>query len=323
MVQEWITAATALRYLSDQPYTYNEERAICERAHSGLIAATAETLIWNGEQQSRCKIPKEFWWAEGHEALVQNWETGDFSTSIDHKIEVKAFGVSFDFPSIMELLPAERRAAAMHRISVAGDPEWIRADDLTRLIYARTPALRAGDVIVEACALGQLVGRAMRVTSYVKGRYGDSPRSNEWAAIEWDVPLWFWRDFLKSQQSAQSWSLNKVKGNGVRDRLLEAIELQGLHFHRSGLAAMGLSDPAPEAGPRSVLDRGDKPPLSEADLQRWWSKHSRVRDGLTQDELLVLIRAVHPENYISRDRIRALAGERKRGPKPLRGKLPA
>jgi len=298
MPNEWITAATALRYLSDQPYTYNEERAICERAHSGLIATRAETLIWNGEERRLAKIPNEFWWAEGQDALTQNWETGDFSTWIDRKFEVKAFGVSFDFLAIADLIPAEKRAAGMQRISVAADPHWLPARDLTRLLYAKINPARAGSMVIEACALGQLSARAAHAAGSISIR--DRNRSSfEWAAFEWDVPIWFWRDFTKAGESTQDWQLGKASGKGLRDGASETISLQGLHFHRSGLAFLGLDGlegeddaqarsnrgrrpkydwPAASAAIWGKIFRGDLQPGTQADIERAFQIHLAAGD---------------------------------------------
>lgn len=59
--------------------------------------------------------------------------------------------------------------------------------------------------------------------------------------------------------------------------------------------------------------------LSEADLLRWWKSKSNVQEKLSQDELLHLVRAKHPDKHVSRDRLRELIGPRKRGPKQFRG----
>jgi len=64
------------------------------------------------------------------------------------------------------------------------------------------------------------------------------------------------------------------------------------------------------------------PPLSEAELQKWWADKSNVRDSLTKDELLTLVRAKFSDKHISRERFRDLAGVRKRGPRGLAAKLP-
>jgi integrase len=237
MAHEWITAATALRYLSDQPYTYNEQRTICERAHSGLIQSRAETLLWNGEEHSLTRIPKEFWWAEGQEALTQDWVTGDFATWIDQKIEVKAFGVCFDFLAIADLLPADKRAEGMRRISVAANPDWINARDLAREVYSQISSGRASPLIIEACAVGQLSARAVRASGTV-GANGTNQAN--WAAIEWDVPIWFWRDFTKADQSTQDWQVGTASGKAYRGGTAQTIKLQGLHFHRAGLPFLGV-----------------------------------------------------------------------------------
>jgi hypothetical protein len=260
MAHEWITAATALRYLSDELHTYGEQRALCVRAHSGLIASQAETLIWKGEERQRCTIPKEFWWAEGGAALNQNWTSGDFSTWIDQKIEVKAFGVSFDFLAVIDMMPAERRAEGLGRISVASNPDWIRAQSLIRMIHAQTRSPRASEAIIEACALGQLVARTTRASGHTKGPFGNSPNTDEWAAIEWDVPISFWRDFMKPRQAIHDWSLGKVRGQSSARGTRQEIALQGLHFHRSGLALLGLAkSEADDDDAKAPVNSGRKP----------------------------------------------------------------
>jgi predicted nucleotide-binding protein len=63
--------------------------------------------MWDSEIANDCAVPKHFWWAEGNEALVQDWASGDFDTWIDHKQHLRAFGVSFARPDIEDMLPAE------------------------------------------------------------------------------------------------------------------------------------------------------------------------------------------------------------------------
>jgi hypothetical protein len=41
------------------------------------------------------EVPPKFWWARGHEALTQNWSTGDFERWIDKRAHYKAYGVKF------------------------------------------------------------------------------------------------------------------------------------------------------------------------------------------------------------------------------------
>jgi hypothetical protein len=283
MANEWITAATALRYLSNQTYTYNEQRTICERAHSGLIAARAETLIWGDETRASCKLPKEFWWAEGAEALEQNWATGDFSTWIDDKIEVKAFGVSFDFLAITELAPAEKRAEGIRRISVAAHPAWLHARDLSHTIYAQTSSMQAGAEILEACKLGQITARAARASGFADA--SRSGKSSEWAAIEWDVPLWFWREFTESHESTLDWRLGTARGKAFRNGARQTIELQGLHFHRSGMAFLGLTDSEQETEAKAQSNRGRRPKYD------WPTACVSIYGKLARGELMAKVQA--------------------------------
>lgn len=63
-------------------------------------------------------------------------------------------------------------------------------------------------------------------------------------------------------------------------------------------------------------------PLSESELNKWWQGKTKVRDLLTKDELLTLIKAKYPDKHISRDRFYEFVGPRTRGKKPFSGKSP-
>lgn len=154
----------ALAYVSEGLLDYASPRRICERAHSGLIASKADRIVWDGQEERDKVLGKGFWWAEGHEALEQDWATGDFSTWIDNKIAVKAFGVSFDFVTLSELVPADKQAGALRKISVISSEDWISASDLHAAIYSKGHSLNATAVLAEACRLGQLGARAMRAS---------------------------------------------------------------------------------------------------------------------------------------------------------------
>jgi hypothetical protein len=172
---------------------------------------------------------------------------------------VKAFAVSFDFLGISELAPAERRAVGMQRISVVSDNEWIPAAELRRLVYSQNAISKAGSIIVEAGAMGQLAARAVRANGVIES-VGRNNQKAEWAAREWDVPLWFWRDFTKPESSMQDWALGKVRGKGRRNEAWETIELHGLHFHRAGLASLGLAPVDAGPGSNEKLSNRGRPP---------------------------------------------------------------
>lgn len=163
MAQEWIKASLALKYVALGGHDYAARLKICERAHHGMIPAKAERIIWNGQEEREKLIGKGFWWAEGHEALEQDWQVGDFTTWIDHKFEVKAFGVSFDFAALSELVPADKQAEALRAISVLGDKDWISATDLYAAMLAKLGPINAGEALSEACRLpGAAVRSAMK-----------------------------------------------------------------------------------------------------------------------------------------------------------------
>lgn len=63
-------------------------------------------MFINGKNsQADAEIPKEFWWADGHEGLTQNWKIGDFETWIDHRIHMRALGVSFHLGDLRKAFP--------------------------------------------------------------------------------------------------------------------------------------------------------------------------------------------------------------------------
>ena len=256
MSHEWIKAALALEYVSDDLLDYSARLRICERAHAGLIAAKAERIIWSGKEERDRLIGKGFWWAEGREALNQDWCAGDFSTWIDQRVKVQAFGVSFDFTALSELVPADKQAAALRRISVIADEDWISASDLFRAMSTKGGPFAAK--LLEACQLGQIAGRAMRAKRFRRGGLSE-PDHHIWGAIEWDIPLCFWRDFVTSDHAKIDWRLDKFSGRGGNKHHFEDIELQGVHFHRSGLPNLGLVIPGEAEATTEQAKRGRKP----------------------------------------------------------------
>jgi uncharacterized protein (TIGR02391 family) len=106
--EDWITAREAAQLL--KPVfngNYEAQMTICKRAHSGLVRSRAQQFISDEKARDNFEIPKQFWWAEGHEALKQNWPAGDFDTWVDDgECHLQAFGVSFLRADIEKLVPA-------------------------------------------------------------------------------------------------------------------------------------------------------------------------------------------------------------------------
>lgn len=242
------------------------------------------TLSINENTQHNCPIPKEFWWAEGYEALEQDWMSGDFSTWIEKKVHLRAFDVSFDFVELTNLVAAEDRATALREISVVGSTEWIAAREAIYQVVRLDGIINAREAIVRYCRNGTLAARAQRMQMATKFRTGSLVD----ARIEWDVPLWFWRDFSPDEPPHELWSIDTTFGTGNMGGHPVEITLHGLHFHRGGLALIGVeglpkaqdTGKAPRGRPTEKfwepmiatisgqIFRGDLQPKFQADIER-------------------------------------------------------
>lgn len=102
---EWMSAADALAFVNKGMSPGQASRAICKRAHAGLVKAKAARFILQDKSSDDTEVPREMWWAEGEAALTQNWTTGDFETWRDQKIHLKAFGVMFRRADVQKMIP--------------------------------------------------------------------------------------------------------------------------------------------------------------------------------------------------------------------------
>lgn len=292
MAIEWIKANLALQYAAFGDDEYSVRKAIIERANAGIIASKAQKLLWNDTEENNRRIPQAFWRKDEFDGdLHEDWERGDFARHDRYEIQEKAFGVSFDFLALSELVPAHLQGKAMQQISLSSDQDWISARDLHQMMFAIHNPAKAGNAIVEACQFGQIAGRASRMMGEAPSGDSKFDPSSRYGAMSWDIPLWFWRDFIKDI-NIQDWGLSKVRGDGKREGRWIKLELQGVHFHRSGLANLGLASahhPATEkvkSGRNPKYDwpaaclavfgeihRGDLKPESQADVERALISH--------------------------------------------------
>lgn len=163
----WIEAALALKFASNGAHETFGALTVCDRADAGLIRAKAKTIIFGKDTQSDAEIPKGFWWAKGHEALEQNSATGDFSTWIDQRVEINAFGVRFALDDVLEILPVEQRALVARQCSVHGSIAWYSARQARNLI-ANTEtqhSFTANNHLIDLAKLGFVTGRAVQMFS--------------------------------------------------------------------------------------------------------------------------------------------------------------
>ena len=326
MDEEWISAKDALDFMQRAAPFTDQRRTICKRAHAGLIKARAATLILPSGKHSDANIGEDFWWAEGGAALEQNWVTGDFSTWIIQKFQVKAFGVSFLADDIYGIVPGASKAVG----------RWIESVDAVELVAAEggvaaTDALAA---IVHCCG-SELIGSRCQS---LRWQYSDRYDAVFNEHIDDDVvPAWFWRTRARHPDAILNWRAGNFAGPGVTDQddYCQA-QAKGVAFERAELSnaweyARGLSPPAPTASSDRAVVQPDhhadggtlKSRLPDPKLKQWWESKVGVRDNLTIDELCLLASAKFPDNHIARDRIRALASGRKRGPKPIGDKSTA
>jgi len=282
MAEQWIEASRALELAGS---TY----ALCERASAGLVKSRAQLLLIGNDRHEDAVIPSKFWWAEGHEALDQDWASGDFSTWIDRSVEWKAFGVTFALPGVLEMLPPDRRGVVTRSLSVASNPDWVSAKEARRIAYdqGRFSPVLAGFAIIQQARLGFVTARAVLAQGSKAGRY---ETHWSWELREWDVAPWFWEKFTDSNSSSQNWELGKFSGKGIAPDGLRYVTLSGLHFLKetldsllpTGRAHHESSPVAKNSGGRpaaawwddlwcaiwGLIHQGDFKPNSQADVER-------------------------------------------------------
>lgn len=125
---EWIDAHAAIDMLLPaygKGNGYEVAKALAVRAHSGLLKTRARLLKWEQssidgyrlsekvlKEASFASLPKEFWWAEGHTAMKQDWVAGDFSTFMEEQFLMQAFGTEFSRNGVARMIPARISARA-------------------------------------------------------------------------------------------------------------------------------------------------------------------------------------------------------------------
>lgn len=124
-------------------------------------------------------------------------------------------------------------------------------------------------------------------------------------------PEVLWRDDTKSfDRELDSFGDDERAADGY---LFVEVERSGLPINASIRPSMPQALPTPLSG-KSM------PTLPDAMLKRWYEKLPKKVKSQPLDRVLVpLCQAAHPEHIVSRQRIRDLFPNRKRGPKPFRG----
>lgn len=160
--EDWISAAATIARVRDATLSSTAHIALAKRAHAGLLRAHCELMIINDTQRyPDCDVPASFWWAEGHDALTQNWELGDFETWIKKTVQYQIFGVRFhreDVERVVGLSAVDRSRPEPSANRESGGrpmselwPEWVA--ELAALIHEEgvpdgSGAMGSDDLIV-------------------------------------------------------------------------------------------------------------------------------------------------------------------------------
>ncbi len=276
MAEQWVPAARALEIVGN-PYT------LCARLHAGMIEARADRILISGEEVDYREIPKGFWWAEGREALAQDWSAGDFATWIKNKHKIQVFGARFSAEGLLGALPIDARPLAARSLSVIGNPDWLVASEAKRHVqrYIQNAGAAAVGIVMHA-RLGFV--RACAVEA--RGSKSGQPKAWDWEEREWEVPSWFWRDFTDPDASVRDWEWGKFSGRCHQGSEFRSMELDGVHFLRESLdclkpASQGEDQASPERGRKRKYNweeatnhvwgevyRGDLKPSQQSDIEQ-------------------------------------------------------
>lgn len=276
MAEHWISAATARDIVAQPPDSAIGTYALCNRSFAALVKTKARlfTIKKQGLRLENAEVPAAFWWAGGHEALEQDWATGDFSTWIKREEEWQAFGVSFALSGVLEMLPTERRADVTRRLSVAGRAEWVSAAEAS-LLACRLPGVINGrKYIVEQARLELLQGQAVLAERFT----GRDCTTRTWDEREWPIPTLVWDGIEQATNVHQQWDLGRLIAGVAVDGKPHWLRLSGVHILAKPLrGALSITaPPAPE--PTSRPTAGGRLPAEWWD-DMWCAMCSQVFEG--------------------------------------------
>jgi hypothetical protein len=246
MDDAWISAAEALA-LVDRMNPYSAARSICGRANDGVVAARAHTLIIGDRRAEDVDVPAQFWWAPGHAALEQKWQSGDFETWIDQKFHCRAYGVRFLKRDIVAMLPPERTTGSQLKLASEGNyaPASRCIEELQRQLSCTKK--EAAVHIVRFCRAGLVEGRCASFWYEVTDIFG----THEVASDNVAIPSWFWEKCALAPDAILDWQSGTFAGRGMVGAHMHKARIRGAEFDVSGLVDM-----------ENMLREQDSPPAS-------------------------------------------------------------
>lgn len=198
---------------------------ICRRAHDGLLVAKAAILSIDDHRHEDVEIPKEFWWAEGHAALEQNWKAGDFSTWINKQVEWRAYGVTFRASDIDAIASPKSDTRNAFR-DETGNFEPSRRCIEEVCDQTGLSDLEVVERVSAHCTAGFIASRCEKITWRVIDRYGSVTHEED----DGPVPDWFWEKCVPNPDTIFDWRAGRVSARGhVDDDDYKAV-VYGLRF---------------------------------------------------------------------------------------------
>lgn len=232
------------------------KRLILDNACDGTLAAKADWFGFGKEVEEDATVPALYWSVIRKIDSGHDWARGSFSYPPPADQKTKAFGVSFDYQAISQLIPAEDRARALRQISVVGNSDWVSSNELHKMAlekYENAPA-----VILSACQTGKIAARSARTIEAARDIHRTETEITA-SAMECDVTIDFWTRLAKSPRSKVDFSAGHFVHTEVAGDTECQTEILDVYFHRSGLINLGLESELPSVETVSVSNRGRRP----------------------------------------------------------------
>ncbi len=148
-------------------------------------------------------------------------------------------------------------------------------------------------------------------------QYGDDPDlakySNMPITAEWSDEVWYSSQSAHWQTNTLRIARNELSGRQIYNYLEIAVDRDGVEQFRQHISSQhysaSMSWPQPETS--------GLPTLPEAQLRTWFESLSDSEKNQSQDMLWAACKSANPDHKITRQRIRTLTPDRKRGPKPI------
>lgn len=204
--------------------------------------------------------------------------------------------------------------------------EWMSAREAYGLAREAVGAAHAASAIFDHVASGLIEVKADKVT--VEDAYGEIRQAES-------VHPKFWSHHHAAKVD-QMWSTSTLRsfipediGDGAYAWMggpakVETWQAFGVKFNREQVISYFSPEIARTPKQRSAANQDrKKPPLPDGKLRRWKDSLGSKFNDLGYEQLVDLVRKKHPNNFISRQRVRDLGAGRKKGPKQKGGKATA